>query len=785
MTHKSTFILAMVAASGTAASADIFNWAGGDGNWNNHTRWFGPANQYPDSILDSATVSGNFVEVLLNANTVTGTLNVLNGAGVYNIGNSLFVSGDTQINGQSSVLAVRESPALRDFDTDTLLIRNGAYFILGDALAQFDESVSIEQGSVILGVGIIEMNSTTGDLDIVDGAIWADNSGMNGDTLLISRTQSSTSRLNWTHPGSNLISWPGTTIDIQIPFTGSLGGSIHVSGDSTILSENAIVGSANSDISLFGGVLAGPDYSVIEAPIIDLYGSMVFNHQGVLRAPFIALRGTGEMGSDSELNIDATSIILDSLSISPIDDDGGLVRFGVNSTTLNVIGGTTTINTGVGGQFDLDGFGDMDVNIASGSSLILDVEFIERFGSNMFDTTLNIDGLLDVKEVVANNSWTNSGEIVLDGGVVAGRDLVNDTVITGSGTISATVMNNGEVIADGSTLFIDSIDLDGVNETESGIIRAQTGDIVCMSDPLFGQFFSGSMYIGDGAGGREVFEANFPMWFIVDNAAVGLLEMNSGRLRADRVHLDSLFSTTGVSLINASGNQSFDVIRFGANGTNTISGILELSGNTVIEAGAVFQGEGTMNGTNTNDTIDLANGASLGDVSLEAWGGVSIDDNNGVGEASVASLELVPTSKFKMDLAGDNNGVEHDQLAVLDSATVDGTLVLSVVDGFSVSFGDVITILTADSVSGEFSDLDLSGLEFGQWAQVQMYPDHVDVLITCRADLHTNGQLNFFDVSAFLNAYSMEDPIADFTNDGLFNFFDVSAFLQAFNAGCP
>jgi hypothetical protein len=47
------------------------------------------------------------------------------------------------------------------------------------------------------------------------------------------------------------------------------------------------------------------------------------------------------------------------------------------------------------------------------------------------------------------------------------------------------------------------------------------------------------------------------------------------------------------------------------------------------------------------------------------------------------------------------------------------------------------------------------------------------------------GVLNFFDVSAFLVAYSAQDPIADFNGDGMFNFFDVGAFLVAFNSGCP
>lgn len=55
----------------------------------------------------------------------------------------------------------------------------------------------------------------------------------------------------------------------------------------------------------------------------------------------------------------------------------------------------------------------------------------------------------------------------------------------------------------------------------------------------------------------------------------------------------------------------------------------------------------------------------------------------------------------------------------------------------------------------------------------------------CVADLTGDGVLNFFDVSAFLSAFSASDPIADFDGNGAFNFFDVSAFLSAFSAGCP
>jgi hypothetical protein len=58
-------------------------------------------------------------------------------------------------------------------------------------------------------------------------------------------------------------------------------------------------------------------------------------------------------------------------------------------------------------------------------------------------------------------------------------------------------------------------------------------------------------------------------------------------------------------------------------------------------------------------------------------------------------------------------------------------------------------------------------------------------VVGCPGDINGDGELNFFDVSAFLSAFVAGDPAADFTGDGQFNFFDVSAFLTAFSEGCP
>jgi len=57
--------------------------------------------------------------------------------------------------------------------------------------------------------------------------------------------------------------------------------------------------------------------------------------------------------------------------------------------------------------------------------------------------------------------------------------------------------------------------------------------------------------------------------------------------------------------------------------------------------------------------------------------------------------------------------------------------------------------------------------------------------IVCAADFNRDDVLDFFDVLAFLNAYTSMDPFADINVDGAFDFFDVQAFLAGFAAGCP
>lgn len=55
----------------------------------------------------------------------------------------------------------------------------------------------------------------------------------------------------------------------------------------------------------------------------------------------------------------------------------------------------------------------------------------------------------------------------------------------------------------------------------------------------------------------------------------------------------------------------------------------------------------------------------------------------------------------------------------------------------------------------------------------------------CAADLNEDGELDIFDLFAFLSAFSSQDPLADMNEDGVWDFFDVVTYLGLFSAGCP
>ncbi len=121
------------------------------------------------------------------------------------------------------------------------------------------------------------------------------------------------------------------------------------------------------------------------------------------------------------------------------------------------------------------------------------------------------------------------------------------------------------------------------------------------------------------------------------------------------------------------------------------------------------------------------------------------------------TIDLSQQGSFESPLDGDLV-IDGESVTLTSSLPFDTSVPLTDADGNEL--GMVITVGTATIVA-------------------------TGTIPSCPADINGDGDLNFFDVSAFLSAFAAMDSAADFTGEGDFNFFDVSAFLTAFSVGCP
>jgi len=181
-----------------------------------------------------------------------------------------------------------------------------------------------------------------------------------------------------------------------------------------------------------------------------------------------------------------------------------------------------------------------------------------------------------------------------------------------------------------------------------------------------------------------------------------------------------------------------------------------------------------------------------GDVDLAVTN--TFDDDVGIllnnGEARFEMIGRYPVGdRCRSISAADFNGDRWSDLAVSNLDDDDISVLLNNADGTFAAqqrypAGDGPYAVAAAELNGD-SAADL--------ACVNVYGHNVDVRFNLCGPFPCNpadlvkpfGVLDFFDVTAFLDALAAHLPEADLDGNGSFDFFDVLAFLDAFLAGCP
>ncbi len=155
----------------------------------------------------------------------------------------------------------------------------------------------------------------------------------------------------------------------------------------------------------------------------------------------------------------------------------------------------------------------------------------------------------------------------------------------------------------------------------------------------------------------------------------------------------------------------------------------QTAGITRIDTGATFwiqtpatftggriEGGGTLRIPNfVNGGVEIAPGASPGILTI------------------LGSYTQQTVGALEIQLGGLVAGTEHDVLQVIDTATLDGTLELARIDGFVPVVGDQVTVLSANTIQGEFSSVVLTDFPAGTEATVDVGNQTVVVTFTAVA----------------------------------------------------
>ena len=167
---------------------------------------------------------------------------------------------------------------------------------------------------------------------------------------------------------------------------------------------------------------------------------------------------------------------------------------------------------------------------------------------------------------------------------------------------------------------------------------------------------------------------------------------NAGHITVDApatLDLRGNYVLTGDSVVDGAGLVSF------SGGSIQLGGSVAAGGGILIGPNAVVSGTGVLTGLVVNaGTLNIGSGATIVTVTIQ---GDYLQTASGV---------------LGIAIGGPNAGTDFDQLVVSGSATLDGTLAILLVNGFTPASGSTYSVLTSASETGTFATLSGDGTLF-------------------------------------------------------------------------
>jgi hypothetical protein len=615
-----------------------------------------------------------------NTVTNTGTLEATNGATlnlsatVTNTGGTIQATGANslvELNGSTingGTLTTASGGTVQNSGTATL---NGVTISNGSTFTAVNGSQTYLQGT-FTNNGTIAQNSTGSDTDLIL------NHGITlGGTLAMSNNF------------ANRIYGNSSFLDNALTNNGTIQGSgqigINSGSYAFTLTNNGTINANQS-----GGMQVAPSGTVTNTNLIEATNGATLNLIATVTNTGGTIQATGT-GSLVELNGSAiTGGTLTTSGGGTVQNSGSATLDGVtisNGSTVTLLNGTSTtllgtiINNGTIAQNSTGS--DTDLHISG-------------------NVTLDGTGVLALSNNFANriyatgsDSLTNGADHTIEG---AGQIGIN------SGSYAFTLTNNGTILANQSnTLQVAS----GGNMTNNGTFQANSGSLLNVignltnysptTNTLTGgtyNAYSGTIQLSQ-ADATAITPA-----VITTNAATILLDGATAKIADGSGNniLQGFFTTNA-----AAGNFT---IQNGANLTSSSSDFSN-AGTLTVGANSTF----TVGGSHNFNNSGLLEGIGTVQASLLSNSG-TVHPGDGPGILTVTgSYAQTSTGALGIQIGGSSAGTGFSQLNISGSASLAGTLDLSLINGFIPSNGETFEILTSSGLSGTFSTV--NGLQEG------------------------------------------------------------------------
>jgi hypothetical protein len=303
------------------------------------------------------------------------------------------------------------------------------------------------------------------------------------------------------------------------------------------------------------------------------------------------------------------------------------------------------------------------------------------------------------------------------------------TTWNGGVTVNGIAMQFGDATVNGITVVnADVLDMDGGGNTTWNVNHNATINTQSVDSSIINTF-DGTLNVAGGFVGRLTINLTgaFDEWTMAGE--MNLAGSNLAAFPLERVAGSPLRVTGDVNVehrVRIAADTNY------ANGSTitfaSAAAQLQMTGETLVTAGAAFAGGGAL-ANGPSGEMTLANGASLGSVSLANRGLLQI--GNSPGTATVEEFENLADGTWLVEIGGHLPGTQHDRLLAGSGAQLGGSIEVALIDAGSGLFlpeiGDTFTTLTSPGgVSGSFLNSPVSsaaGMQF-HWS-VLYHPNDV------------------------------------------------------------